>query len=119
MFEQERSEGSEGTYVLPGGSYFRGGTCGSVRTTSTVVVLKSCRDKVGFVHIMVQNKVAVLTLVCVIQSVLYSNVHRCTYAILCIVIVVLLLVQLRGPEYKYSRPDPDRIKKCRTFAIRS
>lgn len=112
MVERERSEG---THVLGGGS------CGLTRTTSTVVVLEACRDKVGFVQLMVQNKVTVLTLVCVIRSVLYSNVHRCTYAILlCIVLIVLLLlVQVIGPEYKYSRPDPDGINKCRTFATRS
>ena len=111
MVEEERSEGTD---------VFRRGLYCLARTTSTVVVLEVCRDKVGFVHLMVQNKVAVLTLIYVIRSVLYRNVHGCTYAIiLCMVLVVLLLVQLIGPEYKYSRPDPDWINKYRTFATRS
>jgi hypothetical protein len=109
----EREEVTEGSCV-------RGDTCSTVRTTARVVVSRVYRDKVGFVHQMVQNKVTVLTLVYVIRSVLYSNVHRCTYAILCIVLVVLLLVRLIGPESKYSCPDPDRINiVVRTFTTRS
>jgi hypothetical protein len=89
------------------------------RTVNTVV-LSMYRDIVGFVRIMVQNTEAVLTLFYVIRSVLYSNVHSCTYAILCILLVVLLLVRLIGPESKYSCPDPDRINiVVRTFTTRS
>jgi hypothetical protein len=108
----ERGEVTEGSYV-------RGDTCSTVRITTRVVVSKVCsayRDKVGFVPQVVQN-VVIMSLV--ISSVLYSNVPKCTYILMCLVLFVLIRTQSSGPESKYSRPDPDRINLVRAFATSS
>ena len=93
------------------GSYVRGDTCGTVRTTTRVVVSK----EVSFV-LQVLN-VVIMSLV--ISSVLYRNVHKCTYILMCLVLIVLIRAQSLGPESKSSSPDHDRINIVRAFATSS